>query len=173
MMGSLINFPTEIICGVRYNGDFSWYVSDRELWFLDYTILESNLVSYGYSMDNLILDSKRRHTKILTKENAGQFLNQMVEFEISSKDLQFYFLESVTELDDSWYYDFQPSLFIDFDNNSLYSQYSESESFENYIPLGWTGLFCNFWDLIPEPQRFWMCDGINLFERKKFEKNKR
>ena len=81
----------------------------------------SLLVSYGYSMDDIVLDLKRRDSKILTKENAEQFLNQMAEFEISFKDLQFYFLESVTELDDSWYYDFQPSLFIDFDNNSLYS----------------------------------------------------
>lgn len=164
-MGSIINFPTEIICGVRYNGNFFWYVSDRELWFLDYTILESNLVSYGYNIEEISFDSKRRDTKILVKENAEKFLNQMVEFEVSSTDLQFYLLESVNELDDSWYYDFQPSLFIDFDNNSLYSQYSESESFENYVPLGWTGMFYNFWDLIPESQRFWMCNGVNIFER--------
>lgn len=165
MMVSVINFPTEIICGVKYNGKFSWYVSDRELWILDYTILESNLVSYGYNIEDISFDSKRRNTKILVKENAKNFLDQMVEFEVSSTDLQFYLLESVDELDDSWYYDFQPSLFIDFDNKSLYSQYSESESFENYVPVGWIGMFCNFGDLIPESQRFWMCNGVNIFER--------
>lgn len=167
MMESIINFPTEIICGVQYNGKFSWYVSDRELWILDYTILESHLAHYGYNLEEISIDSKRKDTKILVKENAEKFLKQMAEFEVSSKDLQFYLLESIDELDDSWYYDFQPSLYIDFDNSSLYSQFSESESFENYVPLGWIGMFCNFLALIPESQRFWMYRGTNIFERRK------
>lgn len=166
-MASLINFPTEIICGVQYNGEFSWYVSDRELWILDYTILDSYLVQYGYSIEGLSIDSKRSDSKVLVKENAENFLKQMTDFEVSSEDLQSYLLESIDELDDSWYYDFQPSLFIDFDNNSLYSQYSESESFEDYVPLGWTGMYRSFWDLIPPSQRFWIHNGMNIFERNK------
>lgn len=166
IVDSIINFPDEIICGVKYNNQFSWYVSDRELWILDYTILETYLVKrYGYNIEDISIDQKRIDSKILVKENVEKFLNQMVEFEVSSKDLQFYLLESIDELDNSWYYDFQPSLFIDFDNNTLYSQYSEYESFENYVPLGWTGLFRNFWNLIPESDRFWMYGDENIFER--------
>ncbi|MEW4353452.1 hypothetical protein AB1I63_00905 [Streptococcus pneumoniae] len=163
-MASLINFPTEIICGVQYNGKFSWYVSDRELWILDYTILDSRLAQYGYNIESLSIDSKRSDSKVLVKENAGNFLEKMTEFEVSSEDLQTYLLESIDELEDSWYYDFQPSLFIDFDDNRLYSQYSESESFEDYVPFGWVGMYRSFWDLIPVSQRFWIHNGINIFE---------
>lgn len=165
-MVDVIDFPAEIICGVRYNGQFAWYVSERDLWFLDYTIFIHYMEKAGYHSQDIPINSKRRDTMVLVKENAELFLKQLVDAQMKTEDLRELLLTSVDEVDDSWYYDFQPSLYIDFDANQLYSWYSEHESFEHYVPAHWTGHYQQFSHLIPERYRYWIHDGDDIFSRK-------
>jgi hypothetical protein len=56
-----------------------------------------------------------------------------------------------------------PSLFIDFDSKILLSLFPELLAFEKYIPKGWIGEFKNFYDLIPESEKYWIIDEVNYF----------
>ena len=48
------------------------------------------------------------------------------------------------------------------------SLYPEMIRFELYVPDGWTGIRRDFLAEIPEGERYWMVNGHNLFERKRF-----
>ena len=50
--------------------------------------------------------------------------------------------------------DYDAALFIDFDRNTLYSQFPKPESFENFIPIGWHGEYRDFMSLIPADKRY-------------------
>ncbi|MBQ6462179.1 MAG: hypothetical protein IJJ59_02505 [Pseudobutyrivibrio sp.] len=51
---------------------------------------------------------------------------------------------------------YNPSLYIDFDNKQLISYYAEPESFEDFVPDGWTGEYREFENQIPENQKYWI-----------------
>lgn len=58
---------------------------------------------------------------------------------------------------------YNPSILIDFENKVLKSNYAEPESFEDFVPDGWSGKYQNFEEEIPQNQRYWIDEnGRNL-----------
>lgn len=58
-------------------------------------------------------------------------------------------------LDDSWYYDFRPGLYVDFDSCKLFSLYSEPASYEDYAPKDWESKYFDFMKIIPDDYKYW------------------
>ena len=58
---------------------------------------------------------------------------------------------------------YNPSILIDFENRVLKSYYAEPESFEDFVPDGWSGYYQDFTVDIPQNQRYWIDkNGRNL-----------
>lgn len=51
---------------------------------------------------------------------------------------------------------YSPSILIDFENKMLISYYAEPESFENFVPDGWSGKYQDFLINIPQNQKYWI-----------------
>ena len=45
-------YAENIIVGVIYNKKFKWYVTDKELWFLDYNKLDNECETLGISVED-------------------------------------------------------------------------------------------------------------------------
>jgi len=50
--------------------------------------------------------------------------------------------------------DYAPALYVDFDSKQLYSYYPEPLFLERYAPDGWEGAYADFYEIIPESDRF-------------------
>ena len=73
----------------------------------------------------------------------------------------------------SWYYDFYPSLLIDFDRKVLYNGDPEGTAYEDYVPKGWRGFYEDFLNQVPIDDRYWIDEsGIDLFQQFKETKKK-
>ena len=66
------------------------------------------------------------------------------------------FLQAKEDNDESWAYDFRPSLYVDFDSRKLFSLYSEPASYEDFVPNKWVGEFFDFLNLVPESEKYWV-----------------
>ena len=62
------------------------------------------------------------------------------------------------------YYNFLPSLYLNFDENCLYSMYTEPASFEDLIPQNWDSNYTDFLSLIEQKQKFWYDNGNAFFD---------
>lgn len=64
-------YAENVIVGVIHKKQFQWYVTDRELWYLDYVkfaqAFESHLVVDEY------IEPERKGIEILSSENAELF----------------------------------------------------------------------------------------------------
>ena len=56
---------------------------------------------------------------------------------------------------------FNPVILIDFDDCRLFSQYPEAESYENFVPEGWSGAYQEFDALLPKEERYWLDENEN------------
>jgi len=71
---------------------------------------------------------------ILNTENAKIFLERIEKYKTSTERLRVFLQQSRKSNDDSWYYDFRSSLYVNFYTCKLFSIYSEPASFEEYVP---------------------------------------
>lgn len=100
---------------------------------------------------------------VLDTENASEFLELIAPNKVSADKLKCSLLENRTELDDTWKYDYRPSLYINFDKKILYSNYSEPAYFEDYTPNSWIAKYESFDDQVPKGQKYWLdFDNKNL-----------
>ncbi len=164
-----LNFDNgnNIIVGVLFDGQFDWYVTDKELWYLDYKKRIDAFRKKGYEIENFI-DDTRKDLLVLSSNNAGQFLREIEKCKFTTNDLRQFLEESINSNDDSWKYDFQPSLYVDFDTQRLFSLYSEPASYEEYVPEKWEAKYIDFMKEIPYIKKYWInkC-GTNLLEEGK------
>ena len=157
-------YAKNIIVGIKKDNKFNWYITDAELWYLDENKLESaykilNIEIYGET----VLE-ERKGIRILNEENASEFLSRIEKNKSDTIEIRNMLLDKKKSsvIDDLL--DFQPALFVDFDDKILYSMYPEPASYEYYVPEGWLGKYESFEVFIPNEARYWInLDGTNIF----------
>ncbi|MBD1373680.1 hypothetical protein IC620_15140 [Hazenella sp. IB182357] len=145
-------YAQNIIVGVIYKNEWIWYVTDRDVWFLDQTKLLPSNNDY----------SERFDIPIVNENTAEQFLEKISGYQVSVCELT-YLLIKEKDKEEPEPDNFGVSLMVDFDKKQLFSFYPEPMSFEYYVPDGWTGEYLNFESKIPHDQRYWIIDGENYF----------
>ena len=149
-----IDLNEEIIVFVVYKGIKQWYISDKEIWFLD---KQKNINMYrdlGYEIKDEYIDERRRDVLILDTENMDVFLTRVKEDVVETPQLREILIEVINDKE-TWVYNYMPSLYIDFDKKELFSMYLEPASYEDYVPPEWRGCFENFIKLIPREYCYW------------------
>ena len=128
-------YNENIIVGVLYNKVFNWYVTDKEIWYLDYQKRINAFNEKGFEVKEEYIDEARKEILILNSSNAKTFLKRIEKLKIESMQLRKLLQKARNLNDDSWIYDFRPSLYVDFDSRKLFSLYAESASYEDYVPM--------------------------------------
>lgn len=160
------DFSENIIVGVVYNSVYNWYVTDKEIWFLDYKKRIKIFEEKGFEIKEEYIDESRQNLLILDSQNISVFLEKISEHKISTNELRKLLIKSREAGDDSWMYQFRPSLYVNFDNHKLYSLYSEPASYEDYVPINWEGSYFDFLELVPITCKYWISeDSVNLLKR--------
>ncbi|NQX71678.1 hypothetical protein HQN90_36940 [Paenibacillus alba] len=141
-------YAKNLIVGVAFHNNWSWYITEREYWFL-----------------NIEMED-RFGIEVLDESTADSFLYNIESFKIPTTELT----EILSELMDTFQnYDevleFLPTIHVNFDNRELYSLFPELISFENYVPNHWKGEYKDFYELVPFAERYWIVDNENLFEK--------
>lgn len=148
-------YAQTLIVGVLFQKTWSWYITEREYWFLN-TEMEDR---FGIT--------------VLDETTAETFLDKIIDLKVSTSDLR----KLLVELEDAFMstdevLEFIPTIYVNFDDRVFYSFFPEPMSFENYVPVGWIGEYKDFFDEVPEQERYWLVDGDHFFDEifKKFKK---
>ncbi len=155
------DYTENIIVGVFCDGKFDWYVTDKEIWYLDYKKRINGYKEMGFDIKEECIDNERQGLLILNSDNANIFLERIENYKFEAEQLRELLIQSKTPTDDTWQFDFRPSLYVNFDTHQLFSLYSEPAFYEDYVPSGWEGEDFDFMELIPENQRYWMRENRN------------
>ncbi|MCQ2534229.1 MAG: hypothetical protein MJ172_06655 [Clostridia bacterium] len=144
----MINVNDDIIVYAIYKGEACWYVSYKELWYLNYDMRIQEYQKRGYTIDINSVDCTRRDLLEMNDEQIPVFLER-IKLDIWSRNELAEAYES--DLDSSLF----PSLYVDFDKKQMISMYSEYASYEDYVPDGWSSEFGDFLHLIPIKDVYW------------------
>ena len=93
---------------------------------------------------------KRWNIEVIDGFTASHFLSHLFNCRYSADELRL--LRMVAH--DDRKKDYDASLFINFDTNTMYSQFPKPESFENFVPVGWHSEYRNFMLLVPSEKRY-------------------
>lgn len=148
-----------IIVSVCRQGGWSWFKSIREYWVLDWIAWEHMFEQAG--VDSAQGDySARFGIPIVNVQTAEQFLAFMEPFRMPEERLRHEFWQAHASAQ-TWFdvSDHMPVLLVDFDSRELHSVYSEMMRFERFVPDSWTGTFGEFYERIPEAERYWYENG--------------
>ena len=158
-------YAQNIIVGVMFRHTFAWYVTEKEDWYLDYPKYERAWLTAGFPPLSGGDYADRFYIAILNEETAEQFLSSRADRRVPASTLSSMMLarKEVDKQDDLL--DFFPSLFVNFDQKQLFSQYPEMIRFELYVPDGWQGAYHDFTAEIPPDERYWIVNEYNLFEK--------
>lgn len=144
-------YAENIVVTIKHGSCLKWYILDKDFCFLDYNKLEEAYQKKGYQVE---VDSAIRFgIKVVNEFTKEKFLDNIVQYKISTEELK-KMLMNETDYNERLAYN--PSILIDFDNKVLMSHYAEPESFEHFVPKGWTGKYQNFEERIPRNQRYWV-----------------
>ncbi|MEJ9303555.1 hypothetical protein ABEW33_17900 [Priestia megaterium] len=156
-------YAENVIVGVVHKKQFQWYVTDRELWYLDYVKFAQAFESH-LAVDEYI-EPERKGIEVLSSENAELFFKRIESYKADSSTLLKLFEDKIESVDEEDVLDFSPSFLVDFDQKTFYSLFPEPASFEEYIPRDWKGTYEDFTALVPEIEKYWVNkDGESLFE---------
>lgn len=157
-------YAQNIIVAVIFHGEWRWYVTDKELWFLDLNKLTNAFSDKGYDM-NEEDDSERFGIRVLSEQTADLFLSLIQELRVEVTDLRQKVLEVCSSADNyDCILDVCPVLCIDFDKKVLFSLYPEPAAYEDYVPDGWKGEYEDFTIKIPDNQKYWLISGKDYFK---------
>ena len=148
-----------------FQSEWRWYVTDRELWFLDLNKLSNIFTDKGYDMNSEDDDSERFGIKVLNEQTAKLFLANIQEYRVETNDLRQKIIENYSCAENyDGILDLCPALLIDFDKKALLSLYPEPASYEDYVPDGWVGKYEDFTIKIPDVQKYWIINGRDYFK---------
>jgi hypothetical protein len=144
-----------MIIVTKHHGAIGWYESDPEFWILDQKKWADAFVAAGHDVDTTDF-SDRFGLPVVDETTATEFLGKMAESRVSQQQLGERF-EKAAATASGWFgvADQLPMLFVDFDARKLWSLHSESTSFVDHVPNGWTAEYENFFDQIPDGSRYW------------------
>ena len=154
-MRNSIEYGRDIIVGVILKGEFNWYVSEKELWILDYPKWGAVFRSSGVDVPDGAED--RFGIQVVDGDTVFRFLEMIRSDKIGTSELRELMLDC-DRSDPESYIHLLPSLLVNFDEKILMSFYSEPLEFEQYIPSGWTGKYENFRCKIPREIQYWSND---------------
>ncbi|MED4021403.1 hypothetical protein [Priestia aryabhattai] len=158
-------YAENVIVGVVHKKQFQWYVTDRDLWYLDYVKFAQAFENEGDSAVDEYIEPERKGIEVLSSENAELFLKRIESYKVDAATLLKLFKDKIESGDGEAVLDFSPSFLVDFDQKTFYSLFPEPASFEEYVPRDWKGMYENFTALIPETEKYWVNkDGESLFE---------
>ena len=168
-----------IIVGVRWNGHFSWYVTMKDLWFMDSEKLKAAYIKKfeesGIPLSNLDFgedEPERQEIPLLDENTFIKFEPRIKKYLVTANELKENLKLSIgVNSLENVFYDFLPSLYLDFDRNCLYSLYTEPASFEELAPSNWTAEYYDFLNLIEEEQRYWYDNGELIIDFRKGDGN--
>lgn len=146
----VIDLNEQFIIYAIYNGEGKWYISDKEIWYLDYKKRVETYRKIGCEIKEEYIDERRRNMLCLEGDCTLLFLKRIAEDECSTSDLKKLFFNNEEEDE------YKPSLYVDFDKKILYSMYVEPASYEDYVPIDWCAKYENFLDLIPVEKCYWI-----------------
>ena len=150
-----------IIVAVVHNNKFNWYILPTEICFMDYDKWAEAFRKRGFEIKNEYIDDRRKNLFILDTNTATEFLGRIDQDKVTTDDLQEGLLLFKNEIEDDWFFDYRPSLYIDFDKKILYSHYGEPISMEKFVPSGWLSDWKDFKHLVPSNEKYWINDGEN------------
>jgi len=157
-------YAENIIVALVHNGSLSWYITDKEIWYMDYEKRIREFEENGYSINTEYIDDLRKGLLVLDKNCINVFEERLSDFKVDVHELKS-FLIGEREINKEWHYDLSPSLYIDFDKRIFYSAYREMTSYESYVPKGWKAEYKEFLEVIPLQERYWIDEkNINYFE---------
>ncbi|GAB1807358.1 hypothetical protein [Priestia megaterium] len=158
-------YAENVIVGVVHKKQFQWYVTDRELWYLNYVKFAQAFENEGDSAVDEYIEPERKEIEVLSSENAELFLKRIESYKADSSTLLKLFEDKIESVDEEDVLDFSPSFLVDFDQKTFYSLFPEPASFEEYIPRDRKGTYEDFTALVPEIEKYWVNkDGESLFE---------
>ncbi|MGG3193167.1 hypothetical protein [Priestia aryabhattai] len=158
-------YAENVIVGVIHKKQFQWYVTDRELWYLDYVKFAQAFENEGDLAVDEYIEPERKGMEILSSENAGLILKRIESYKGDAATLLKLFENKIESGEEEDVLDFIPSFLVDFDQKVFYSLFPEPASFEEYVPSDWKGTYEDFTALIPETEKYWINkDGESLFE---------
>ena len=150
-------YAENIIVAVIYKNEFRWYVTDKELWFLDYDKLDHAYKNLGVSIEDNEETEERNGIQVLNNENVEVFLLRINQYKTTKEEINYLLLENIKRKNAGEdLLDFSPVLLINFDNKILYSMFPEPASYENYVPKDWIGTYEDFTEFIPTSEKYWI-----------------
>ena len=163
-MKEQVEYGSDIVVGSVCEGVFRWHASEKELWILDQRKWAQAFISAGYDVSSEDY-SERFGIAVLNEKTAPAFFRETESDFVTKEHLQSLLRssESLETWDD--FSHLMPSLYVDFDRRELISFFPEPLEFENYVPEGWKGSYSAFYERIPNDQRYWILDGVDLLTR--------
>ncbi|WP_124728374.1 hypothetical protein [Staphylospora marina] len=143
-----------IVVGVIRSGEWQWYVTEKELWVMDYPKWAQAYVDSEFEHMAPDAEVDRFGIPVLDEETVDLFLEYVREQQINGEELTLWMEEALA----SGWQDlsgWEPSLLIDFDRQVLISRHPERHFFERYVPDRWIGEYCDFLEQVPEEERYW------------------
>ena len=150
-----------VIAGVVYKKKFSWYITHKDLWRMDYRkeydMWKKFYAENGRSEKQFNYDigsfeqfcGRRWSIGLLNEKSAECFLKQIEKNRISSDELNELYIASDGDL--SLY----PVFYADFDKRIFCSDFPEPENFYDYVPENWRCEYCGIDSLIPLKEVYW------------------
>ncbi|KAB8126072.1 hypothetical protein F9U64_20785 [Gracilibacillus oryzae] len=164
-----------IIVGLVVNNRFKWYVSPKDIWFLDMKKQEEAYIKKFKEIGlknifNSIINDERKDIEILDEYSFKEFVSRINKYSVSADELrELLILNLHTESKEDTFYNFLPSLYINLDMRKLYSMYPEPASYEDFVPENWMGIYQDFLSKIDREEKYWYDEnGTDLLN---FESN--
>jgi hypothetical protein len=148
-------YAKNIIVAIIHNNETSWYVTDKEIWYMDYEKRIKQFKDKGYDINMDYIDDLRKGILMLDVNTIKTFEKRLDEFKVSTDELKHFLVKEKNE-NEEWHYDWSPSLYIDFDKKVLCSAYREMANYESFVPEGWQGKDKEFLEDIPLQERYWL-----------------
>ena len=145
-----IDVNEQIVVYAVFNGIGRWYISCKDVWFLDYTKWIESFRKAGYEIRMEYLNDTRQDLLDLNEKTVPVFMCRVEEDMCTAEQLrEIYFANNEDP-------DCLPSLYADFDKKVLYSVYTEPASYEDFAPSDWQAEYSDFHNLIPADEQYWV-----------------
>lgn len=164
-MSLKVEYGENIIVAVVYCSTWSWYITEKDIWYLDLPMLENAILMAGRRVFNLGDYSSRFDIPVLNEVTASDFLSNIADLKVDVSKLRRILLSALQDSEDKreTIIEYIPSLLVNFDDKTLFSLFPEPASFEKFVPMGWQGVYDDFLNIVPNQERYWMNENINHF----------